>query len=130
MTIELPKEKWTEFFDDLSKRRYGWTTKIEILDEAVGDQILSDGLPLGGITFEKKAGEEKIEIAVGENAEQHQMHNISNPVKVAYLDEGDFLGGVIEIEDEDKTKTLIKLLNPMPVYLGYADYEMIMVSSK
>ena len=130
MTIEIPKERWTQFFDDLSKRRFGWETKIEVMNESVGDQILSDGLPLNGITFEEKSGRNKIEIAVGESADQHQMHNISNPVKVAYLDKGDFLGGVIQIEDEDNTKTLISLLNPMPVYVGYDEYEIVMASSR
>ena len=130
MTIEIPKEKWTEFFNDLSRRRFGWETKVEILSESVGDQFLSEGLPLGGITFEEKSGREKIEIALGDTAEQHQTHNINDPVKVAYLDEGSFLGGVIEIEDESKTKTLIKLVNPMPVHLGYADYEIVIASSR
>jgi hypothetical protein len=130
MTIEIPKEKWTQFFDDLSKRRFGWETKIEVMDESVGDQILTKGLPLNGVTFEEKSGKHEIEIAVGETTEQHQTHNISNAVKVAYLDEGDFLGGVLEIEDDKNTKTLISLLNPMPVYIGYGDYEIVMASSK
>ncbi len=130
MTIEIPKERWTQFFDDLSKRRFGWETKIEVMNESVGDQILSKNLPLNGITFEEKSGGHEIEIAVGESADQHQMHNISNPVKVAYLDKGDFLGGVIQIEDEDNTKTLISLLNPMPVYVGYDEFEIVMASSR
>jgi hypothetical protein len=130
MTIEIPKERWTKFFDDLSKRRFGWETKIEVLDESVGDQILSEGLPLNGVTFEEKSGRHELEIAVGESADQHQTHNIADPTKVAYLDEGDFLGGVIEIEDENGTKTLISLLNPMPVYVGYDEYEIVIASSR
>lgn len=128
MTLEIPKERWTVFFNDLSKRRFGWETKIEVLKEDVGDQIMSEGLPLNGITFEDNKG--VLEILVGENVEQHQTHNITNPTKVSYLDEGDFLGGVIEIEEENKTQTLIKLINPMPVYLGYNDYQIVMASSK
>lgn len=130
MTFDIPKEKWKEFFDDLSKRRFGWETKIEVLDESVGDQILSEGLPLNGVTFEEKAGRQELEIAIGETTSNHITHNIENPSKVAYLDEGDFFGGVIEIEDEAETKTLVRLVNPMPVYLGYADYELVMASSK
>lgn len=130
MTIEIAKEKWKEFFDDLSRRRFGWETEIEILDESIGDQILSEGLPLNGITFEEKFGRRELEISVGETAGQHQTHSISDPVKVRYLDEGDFLGGVIEIEAENQSKTLIKMLDPMPVYLGYADYEIVMSSSR
>ncbi len=130
MTIEIPKERWTEFFADLSKRRFGWETRIEIISESVGDQILSAGLPLNGIIFEDKNGKQVLEIAVGISTQQHQMHNILNPVKVAYLDEGDFLGGVVEIEEVSGTKTLISLLNPMPVYAGYADYEILMAALK
>jgi hypothetical protein len=130
MTTEISREKWAQFFDDLSKRRFGWETQIEVLNESVGDQILSEGLPLGGITFEEKRGRHEIEIVVGENVEQHQTHNISNPFKVSYLNEGNFLGGVVGIEEEDGTQTLIKLLNPMPIYVGYADYEIVMASSK
>ena len=53
-----------------------------------------------------------------------------DPNKVGYLDEGNFLGGVVEIEDEKGTQILIKLLNPMPIYLGYTDYQIVMASSK
>ena len=62
MTLNLPKEKWARFFDDLSKRRFGWTTKIEVMNNAVGDQILSENLPLNGITAEQKGDQNTIEI--------------------------------------------------------------------
>lgn len=131
MTIEIPKEKWTKFFDDLSRRRFGWKTDVEVMSESVGDQILSDDLPLNGIVFEEKAGRSQLEISLGETADNHQTHTISNPSKIVYLDEGNFLGGVVEIEEEKSdTKTLIKLLNPMPIYVGYADYEIVMASGK
>ncbi|MBX7172176.1 MAG: DUF5335 domain-containing protein [Pyrinomonadaceae bacterium] len=130
MTIDIPKEKWIDFFNDLSKRRFGWETKVEILNKEVGDQILVNGLPLNGIIFEEKSGKPQIEISVGENIDQHQTHNLMIPNKVGYLDEGNFLGGVVEIEDEKGTQILIKLLNPMPIYLGYTDYQIVMASSK
>lgn len=130
MTIEIPQEKWNEFFNDLSKRRFGWTARVEVLSEEAGDQILSDGLPLNGVIFEEKSGRSAIELSVGETADQHQTHAISNPVKIEYLDEGDFAGGVIAIEEEDKTRTLVSLLNPMPVYVGYEGYEIVTASSK
>lgn len=130
MTIEIPQEKWSEFFNDLSRRRFGWTTRVEVLNEEFGDQILSDGLPLGGVTFEEKAGRREVEISVGETADRHQMHAISNPRKIEYMNEGDFAGGVIGIEEESGTRTLVRLLNPMPVYLGYENYAIMIASSK
>ena len=130
MTLEIPKEKWSEFFNDLSRRRFGWTTRVEVLDEAVGDQILSDGLPLNGITFEAKSGRSEIELLVGETTARHLAHKISNPAKVEFLDEGDFAGGVIAIEEENKIRTLIRLLNPMPIFLGYEGFEIMVAASK
>ncbi len=123
ITIEIPKDKWSEFLNDFTKRRFGWGTKVEVLDKSVGDQILSEGLVLNGVTYEDKSGNVKIEISLGENVEKHQTHTISNPVKIAYLSENDSHSGVLEIEEENGTKTLIGLIQPMPVYFGYASFE-------
>jgi hypothetical protein len=130
MTIEIPKENWHEFFNDLSKRRFGWTTRIEILDKDTGDQILADGLPLNGVTFEERSGKSVIALSIGETPDLHQTHAISNVVKVEYLDEGDFAGGVIAIEEKNEIRTLVSLLYPMPIYVGYKGYEIVMASSR
>lgn len=126
-TIEIPKEKWTEFLNDFSKRRFGWQTKVEVLDESVGDQILSEGLILNGITHEDKTGNCTIEISLGEDTENHQAHTIIKPVKIAYLSETNTSVGVLEIVEGNNTKTLISLMNPMPIVVGYAKVEMISV---
>ncbi len=126
-TIEIPKDKWTEFLNDFSKRRFGWGTKVEVLDESVGDQILSEGLILNGITHEDKGGNCTIEISLGENTEHHQTHTIIKPVKIAYLSENNSHVGVLEIVEANNTKTLISLMNPMPVYVGYASYELMSI---
>jgi hypothetical protein len=123
MTFEIPEGKWKQFFDDLSKRRFGWDVKIEVLDESIGDQILSAGLPLNGITIEVKSGKQMIEISVGKTAQRHLTHTILNPIKTMYLGENRYLGGVIAIEDEEGVKTLISLINPMPVYIDYFSRE-------
>ena len=128
VTIEIPKEKWTEFLNDFSKRRFGWGTKVEVLDQSVGDQILSDGLVLNGVTHEDKSGNCTVEISLGENVEHHQTHTISKPVRIAYLSENNSHVGVLEIEEGNGTKTLISLVNPMPIYFGYASYQVILSS--
>lgn len=128
MTLEIPKEKWSEFFDDLTRRRFAWETKIEVLSPSIGDQILSEGLPLNGITYKEKDGAGKLEISVGETADQHQTHNITAPTKVAFLSEDRFHDGVLEIEDESEVKTLIRIINPMPIHVGYAAYKVVSVS--
>jgi hypothetical protein len=128
MTIEIPQEKWNEFFNDLSKRRFGWETKVEVLNESIGDQILSEGLSLNGITYLNKAGSGEIEISVGESAGQHQTHNILKVTKVAYLSETDSHSGTVEIEEATGTKTLISLIKSMPIYIGYESYQVVSAS--
>lgn len=130
MTIEIPNEKWTEFLNDFSKRRFGWNTKVEVIAESVGAQILSEGLILNGITHENKSGTHVIEISLGENTKHHQTHTISKPVKIAYRNESNAQAGVLEIEEGDATKTLISLMNPMPVYIGYVSYAMVSTEAK
>jgi len=124
MTLDLPEGKWTQFFEDLSKRRFGWTTKIEVMNDSIGDQVLSEGLPLNGITIDQKGDARTIEIAVGENTAHHQSHTIANPRKIAYLDDDKNLGSIVEIEEQNGTKTLLHIIEPMPLLVSYSEYEM------
>jgi hypothetical protein len=121
MNLEIKEEEWADFFDTLGKRRYEWTTKIEVLGKEMGDQVLTDGLPLNGITVETKGDFTSIDISVGENTESHQTHNIKNPSRVAFLAAADNHGDVIDIEEEDGTKTLITLIEPMSILIGYME---------
>lgn len=48
---------------------------------------------------------------------------ISKPLSTAYFNETDSHVGVLEIVETHNTKTLISLINPMPVFMGYGFYE-------
>ena len=122
MTHEIPKYKWLIFFDDLTKRRFEWLTKIEVINEEIGSQILENGLPLQGITAEIMSEEKSVvEIIVGQDRKHHQTHNIKNPTMVAYLSEDDNPGEIVEIEEADGTKTLIHIMQPMPLAADYSE---------
>lgn len=121
MNFELKKADWAIFFDNLSKRRYEWKTKVEVLKSELGDQVLTDGLPLNGITVEARGDRTFIDISVGEDTEFHQTHSILNPTRVAFLAAADNHGDVIDIEEEDGTKTLITLIGPMGIIAGYIE---------
>ena len=123
MTLDIPREKWAQFFSDLSKRRFGWTTRIEVMNDSIGDQVLSENLPLNGITFEQTGDETTIEIAVGENM-THQSHTIVNPGKVAFFGKDEKAGGFVEIEEANGTKTLVHIIEPMPMTVSYSECEM------
>lgn len=124
MNFEIKKENWADFFETLSKRRYEWKTRIEVLAGDMGDQVLTEGLPLNGITVETKGDRTTIDISVGENTESHQTHNIKNPTRIAFLAAADTHDDVIDIEEADGTKTLITFIEPMGIIVGYTQIDM------
>jgi hypothetical protein len=126
MTNEIPKQNWKLFFDDASRDYLQWETRVEVLKEDIGAQILSEGLSLVGFVFEEKTvengGEQSnVEIIIGEESGVHQTHTIFNPRVVAFLHKEDGThGGTIEIEDAGNAKTLIHLVQPISVQAAYS----------
>jgi hypothetical protein len=121
MTNEVSKHGWKRFFNSISKNYLEWQTRVEILKNDIGAQLLSDGLPLIGFTFEEKAEDRQssIKIMLGEGSETRQTHTISNPQKVFFKESEKIPGGTIEIEDESGAKTLVRLVQPISVLVAY-----------
>jgi hypothetical protein len=124
MNAEVNKNDWTNFFESMSKRRFDWSTSIEVLDPEMGDQVLSHGLPLNGLTMETVGDEITLDISVGGKKNRHQTHNIVNPSRIAYLQGDESHGEVIDIEESNGTKTLITLIGPMDLLRGFSAREM------
>ena len=124
MNLEIKKEDWADFFESLSKRRYEWKTKIEVLSPEMGDQTLTEGLPFNGITVEMKGDQTSIDVSVGANSDSHQTHNITDPIRVEYLEAKDAYQDVIDIEEANGTKTLIGFVEPMGLLIGFMEAEM------
>lgn len=122
MTLNIPRERWGDFLDDVTRRRFEWKTSLEVINGEIGDQMLSNGLALRGVTFEDKAGKNVIELILGDEADRHQTHNVFDPASVAFLPDEKDGGGILEIEEEDGTKTLVRLLEPAPLKRGYGAY--------
>ena len=118
MTTSIPKQQWQKFFDGLSQDVGGWRTFVQVLSDDLGAQVLADGLPLNGITFEQKDSEAIIELSVGSSPESHQTHTVKAPVLVAFEGTEDGPGGVLDIEDRTGTKTLIRFTEPAASTVG------------
>lgn len=121
MTSEIPREDWQMFFDDLTKRRFDWKTKVEVLNDDIGNQILGEDLPLSGITCEKRGLDTFIEIFIGTDDDHHQTHSIKNPTKIVYFGEREKPSGILEFEEMDGTKTLVHIIQPMPITFEASD---------
>ena len=119
MNAEIKKENWKNTFDELNKRRYLWKTRIEVLSNEFGDQILSENLALNGITLERMGDRTFIDISVGKNTEAHQTHTIKDPSRVAILTGDAMHGDIISLEQTDGTRTLITFIEPVGLLLGF-----------
>jgi hypothetical protein len=127
MNTEINKNDWKLFFETLSKRRFEWKTRIEVLSPEMGDQVLSRGLSLNGVTMETVGDDIRLDISVGEKKDRHQTHNIVNPVRIAFLKGDESHGDIIDIEESNGTKTLITLTGPMELLAGFTQMEMAMM---
>lgn len=112
MLTEIPRDKWKLFCDELSRDRIDWETSVQILSKESGAQVLSAGLPLIGLSFDMEDGKEKIELITGTGASIHQTHSIFDPRKLILEATSDRDGGILDIEDDEGTKTLISFIRP------------------
>lgn len=125
MLTEIPKDKWKLFCDEISRDRLDWETSVQVLNNGTGAQVLSAGLPLIGLSFDMEDGKEKIELITGTGASIHQTHSIFDPRRVMLEAESERDGGVVDIEDDEGTKTLISFIRPAapPILFGRNDLQ-------
>jgi hypothetical protein len=124
MNYEIENKEWSRFFGELSRYRYGWQTAIEILNLDVGGLVLTEGLPLNGITAANLDGRPGIELSVGRPAGAHQTHTIRQPVRVSLFAGAEPHRDVVSIEESDGTKTLIRFIEPRGLLLAFSEMRM------
>jgi hypothetical protein len=125
MTSEIQRFEWKLFFDKLSRDATDWETSVQVINDRDGAQMMSEGLPFNGVTFDDKGVKAVIEVLIGSGTSNHQTHNISEPVRVAFESTGKGPSGTLDIEDASGTKTLVTLMRPMPVLAVYNSSEMV-----
>ncbi len=124
MTREIPKNAWKDYFDELGRSMIDRETSVQVLSPDVGAQILSDGLPFIGLTYDEN-GAGTIELAVGSAPDAHHTHYIGVPAKVAFEADADGLTGTLDIEDAAGVKTLIHFDRKIPVLAPYVKSELM-----
>lgn len=118
MIKTIEKKDWNGFFELLTKDRSEWETSVEVLDNENGDQILLEGLPFAGLTFDEKDGREFVTIMTGTTVERHQTHTIESPQLVAYDGNGLSTSATLDIEDANGTKTLVTFVQPLTALIA------------
>ena len=127
MTRELQKSEWKIFFDGLSRDLADWDTTVHILNDDSGAQILSEGLPFNGLTFNEKKDGDTITLTVGAGIENHQTHNVFHPTKVAFAGRGRGPAGTLDIEDAQGNTTLVTFIQPRRVLIEFAETDLTAV---
>ncbi|MFY0564554.1 DUF5335 domain-containing protein [Archangium lansingense] len=106
-TIEIPKQTWAVYFDNLNKRALSEPVRIEVENRDIGDQEMTRRLPLVGLDLETKGSEAgDIEVTVGDERQEF-THHIDNPTRVYLKVDDDGNIDCMEVEDQDNGKTLI-----------------------
>ena len=122
MISEILQPEWTNFFNAVGKKYADWQTKVEMIGNDIGAQVLiPDGLPFSGAVEYKTNRISAIELILGEKTGARRTRTIFSPQNVFFETVEDKPGGIIEIEDKKGGKTLVYFEQPMPVLAATAN---------
>lgn len=128
MINEILKPEWTNFFNTINQNYPEWQTKVEMMEDDTGAQVLMpDGLPFSGFVEYKTTQISAIQIILGEKTNARQTRTIFSPQNVFFETSENNPGGVIEIEDKRGDKTLVHLIKPIQVLAAYLKPEALAV---
>ena len=101
----VPKQEWRGFFDEMSKELLGKRAEIEVSSLDLGDQIISEWVPMIGITYD--SGDDLLDIALdGGN------HMIRHPREIVVEHAPVGLSSVAVI-DADGARQVVRLKEPL-----------------
>jgi hypothetical protein len=114
-TQEIPRERWTDFFDTFSQQHEGWLATLEVFDPDSGAQEEVHELPLEGVSVSSEARlSESIAINFGKAPEDHVTHTVTGATRVWLEQTAEGANAALEIESADNTKTLLRFRSPVP----------------
>jgi Family of unknown function (DUF5335) len=106
-------EKWREFFTKITKEYRGAHAKVEVMGGETGYNVMTEHRPFDGISADTKDGESSVWITFENTpSEPNVSHGVHHVTFVRVLSPGETTGAVVEIEANDKTRTLLSLSRP------------------
>ena len=108
-TQEIPRDEWTKFFDNLSRRQEGWEVGLEVFGPDMGDQIEGSHMFLAGMTAEVTERGDKIEIMMAGIPSNHVTRMISAPILVELQQTDLGIDSALRIKSADGVTSLLHL---------------------
>lgn len=111
-TRQIPREEWTKFFDDLSRKLEGQSVALEVFGPNIGDQVEERRMFFAGLAADMtdEAGSQgQIEIMLGGNPDAHLTHTITAPIEVDVQQTELGVASVLRIKAADGTTSLLRL---------------------
>ena len=115
-THELGAESWMEYFDSIAPSIESLLVTIEVMSEALGDQLDVERLPLQTIGYDPK--DNILEVAVGGRGVRYPVllrHFISSPQTISVEESGPLNPTAILVTDASGVRTLIRLFEPAAI---------------
>jgi len=115
-TQELGAGSWVEYFDSIAPNIEGVLVTIEVMSDALGDQVDVERLPLQAIGYDPK--DDVVEVAVGGRGMRYPVllrHFISSPQTISVEESGPLNPRAILVTDGSGVRTLIRLFEPTAV---------------
>ena len=106
-TREVPSYQWSTFFDEYTRTHQGQPVTLTMLDAGIGAQEETKGLPFVGVSTDRKDGEPRVFVMVGDQPTGHLTHSIMNPVHIRIRQAEGEAPDTIEIEAADGARTLV-----------------------
>ena len=106
VTTKIPTEQLAEYFTNFTKRflRGGApeAVDVQVLEPEWGDQRMTEGVRLLGITYESTANSLEFELDTGD-------HRVYQPKEVWAVEESDGFVTAIEVVRADGTKEIVSV---------------------
>jgi hypothetical protein len=106
-TLEIPKENWLGFLENVNRRALGRSIRLEAIGRDLGDQEMGNLLPLRGIAFETKGSARGALFIMAGTDEEELSHQIATPTRI-YLGHNEAAEMEwLAVEEADGARTLI-----------------------
>ena len=104
-TEQIDRDRWSAYFDELTRSLRGKLAEIEVASLDLGDQTLAQWMPLIGIAYDDK--DDLVEIAL-----ESVDHLVRAPRQV-FVDVADAGIGTIAIVDRDGSQQIVRFRDPL-----------------